>query len=395
MHSRESTDAKPTLDQILAFARSRKLDFVEISDHNTITQLDYFNAAQKRNPDVLLVPGVEYTTYAGHANGIGATRWVDHKIGQPGVTIEEAARLFHSQGAIFSINHPMLELGDLCIGCAWKHKLDPSQIDAVEIGTGGFEQGARLFHTAVIAFWEKQLATGRHVFPVGGSDDHSGGEARGQFASPIGSPTTMVFADELSMSHILLALRDGKTVVKLQGPDDPMVDLRTDFATVGGTEGARSAVFRAWVTGGRGTRLSIVRNGEVIQDVAVDSDPFLHYMDALPPPTGEDRYRAEILVDDHPRTITNHIFLRFNPSGYDAIGARASKGGACSLVFSGNVVGCAVPTVAALALVLVGRRARRATARDPQGGATSARAPPPPRPSQDASRRPTGRGRSS
>ena len=31
VHSRESTDARPTLDQIVRFARSRHLDFVEIS----------------------------------------------------------------------------------------------------------------------------------------------------------------------------------------------------------------------------------------------------------------------------------------------------------------------------------------------------------------------------
>ena len=44
-HSRESGDAKPTIDELVTFARSQGLDFVELSDHNTVSQLDFIDAA--------------------------------------------------------------------------------------------------------------------------------------------------------------------------------------------------------------------------------------------------------------------------------------------------------------------------------------------------------------
>ncbi|MHB8874278.1 MAG: hypothetical protein ACYC8T_11375, partial [Myxococcaceae bacterium] len=78
VHTLESGDAKPTLDAVATFARGRGLDFVELSDHNTVSQLDFMGEVQPRHPALLLVPGVEFTTYNGHANGIGATKYVDH-----------------------------------------------------------------------------------------------------------------------------------------------------------------------------------------------------------------------------------------------------------------------------------------------------------------------------
>jgi hypothetical protein len=52
----------------------------------------------------------------------------------------------------------------------------------------------------------------------------------------------MVYATELSVPAILAGVRAGRTVVKLQGPDDPMVDLRAgDTAILGDTVRAAGA----------------------------------------------------------------------------------------------------------------------------------------------------------
>ena len=56
-------------------------------------------------------------------------------------------------------------------------------------------------------------------------DDHKAGVMLGQFQSPIGNPTTMVLADELSVAGIIDGVKNGRTVVKLQEPSDPMIDL--------------------------------------------------------------------------------------------------------------------------------------------------------------------------
>lgn len=304
VHSRESGDAQPTLDAVATFARGRGLDFVELTEHNTTSQLDFFNDVQARHPELLLLPGVEFTTYSGHANGIGATRYVDHRLGVGDITIDSAIAAFPAQDAVFSINHPLLDLGLSCIGCAWKHRIPREQLGAVEIGTGGFDKTGLLFGEQTIAWWERLSAQGLHLAPIGGSDDHRGGQGTGSFDSPIGSPTTMVFAAGLDPASIVDGVRKGHTVVKLQGPDDPMIDLRIGDGLVGDTVIAHSAPIRITVTGGQGTTLVLLESGKEQASVEVTSDPFEWTGTA-----SGGRYRAEVRVDGKPRTVTANLWM--------------------------------------------------------------------------------------
>jgi hypothetical protein len=309
VHSRESGDARPTLDAIATFARGRGLDFVELSDHNTTSQLDFMGDVQGRHPELLLVPGVEFTTYAGHANGIGATAWVDHRFGVGSATFEAAVQAFVDQGAVLSINHPVLDLGTACIGCAWKQRIPREVLGAVEIQTAGYDKTGALFSKQAIAYWDRLLALGLHVAPVGGSDDHSGGQGTGQFDSPIGSPTTMVFAEELSVAGLVKGLREGRTVVKLQGPTDPMVDLVVGTQRIGDTVRAATATLTVTVTGASGHQLKLLRDGEVSETVEVASDDFTLEREVASPPTGETRWRAEVWQGATPRTISGHVWF--------------------------------------------------------------------------------------
>ncbi len=84
---------------------------------------------------------------------------------------------------------------------------------------------------------------------MGGSDDHKGGVDEGLFQSPIGDPTTMVYAETLSAAAILAGVRAGRTAVKLQGPGDPGLELGADVAAVGDTIAAESATLTAVVRG--------------------------------------------------------------------------------------------------------------------------------------------------
>jgi hypothetical protein len=301
VHSKESGDARPPLDEIVTFAKGRGLDFVELSDHNTNAQLDFMNDAQSRAGDLLLLPGVEYTTYDGHANGIGATEWVDHKIGLPGVTIEAAVEAFAAQGALFSINHPTLDLGDACIGCAWDHELDGSQIGAIEIATAG---SSSLFLQSSLDLWESYAASGHRLAPIGGSDDHQAGTDVGAFGAPIGSPCTMVFASELSTAAIVEGVRGGRTVVKVRGPDDPMIELTS---APGGYNGV---LVSATITGGTGLVARWVSNGESGADIPIDADPFEVELDvAAPAGESADRYRLEIWEGTQGVSFSGHVWV--------------------------------------------------------------------------------------
>lgn len=314
VHSEESTDASATLEDNVALAKSRGLEWLEISDHNTVTQLDFFNPINARG-DFLLIPGIEVTTYEGHANAIGATHFVDQKVGQPGVTIDSIADSVHAQGAIFSINHPIIDLGTNCIGCAWRHKLDYSKLGGVEIGSLGIEAGASLYSARALAFWDAILDQGYRVAGLGGSDDHRAGTSTGLFPAKIGSPTTLVRATELSAAAIIAGIAKGATVVKLDSPADPMVELEAGDETApvafpGDTISPGSIALHAKVTGGLGRTVRFVKNGVPESAVDVTTDPFVHEVVVTAPRTGEERWRAEVLVDGLPRTVTSHIWLK-------------------------------------------------------------------------------------
>ena len=321
VHSRESGDARPSLDEIATYAESRGLDFVMISDHNTVSQLELYADVQARHPSLLFVPGVEVTMYEGHAMSMGGTTWIDHRLGLDGRTIEQIATDVHDDGALFSINHPALMLGDLCIGCGWRAALDGGQVDAMEVQTGAYHVTGTLFYARVVSSWEDFLLAGHHVVAVGGSDDHSAGTGTGSFDSPIGSPTTMVWASELSAAAILEGVRRGRTVVKLEGPDDPMVELGSPDLDPAATDTihADATTMHVRVTGApMGATLRFVRDGipqpamDVVGSDWEHDEPFVAG-------AGESFVRAELLVGARPRVVTNHVYLvPVTPGGPDS-----------------------------------------------------------------------------
>lgn len=319
VHSRDSGDASATLEEIAVFAEGRGLDFVVITDHNTSAQVDFLTDVQSRHPGLLLIPGAELTTYAGHANGIGVSATLDYFVGLDGVTIETLARQVLDGGGVFSINHPVLDLGERCIGCLWEQDLPLDLIGGVEIGTGS---AAILYSQDTIAFWEDLLRRGARPAAIGGSDDHRAGRDTGAFAAKIGSPTTMVYAEELSPAGIVEGVRRGRTVVKLDGPGDPMVELSVKEGRV-----------EATVTGALGQEVSIVENGRERTRSRITSDPFTS---SLSLSDGEARYHAEVFVDGGLRTVSSHVF----------VGARPSDGCGCRAVpSSSGALGWMVPTL--------------------------------------------------
>ncbi|HZO16283.1 MAG TPA: CehA/McbA family metallohydrolase [Polyangiaceae bacterium] len=358
VHSHESSDTRaigegPFLDEIATFSRGRGLDFAVITDHNIVTQLDYYATAQASSPDFLFVPGVEYTTYDGHANGIGATQWVDHKIGQPGVTIEAAAQAFAAQGAVFSINHPELRVGNLCIGCGWDHQLPLDLVGGVEMGSGGWDKTGGIMGDNNVAFWDGLCAQGFHITALGGSDDHRAGVDEGPLGSPIGNPTTMVFADELSVHAIVDAVRAGRTVVKMTSNDDPMIELDP---LPGSSIAAPEVTLRVRVIGAAaGDVLRWVQNGETHTQLPIDGPDFTHELSVTPPATGEARWRVEVRDGtDDPRTITSHVWL----SGGGATPPSESGGCGCRIGLSHAGAGGWLLLVAATAYLRSRQRAR-------------------------------------
>jgi hypothetical protein len=338
VHSEDSGDARPALAEIAAFARGKGLDFVVVTDHNTDSHVDRITPAQALEADLLFVPGVELTTYGGHATGFGVTRYVDHKVAMT-TSVDDAVADVHGQGGLFSINHPVLDLGDVCIGCAWINELPPA-FDGVEIATGGYAQSGFIFDDDARDFWDRLLDEGRHLAPVGGSDDHRAGVDVGAFGSPIGDPTTLVFAESLSVAALQQGIRDSRTVVKLQGPDDAMIDLQTSPARTGDSVVDDGDItLTAIITGGLGQQARFLLEGFPFPPegggvVDVDADPFTFTRTARAPDQGEERWRVEVLVDGHVQVVTGNVWLR-KPEPVAPGGCGCAGSPALLLVFVG------------------------------------------------------------
>jgi MYXO-CTERM domain-containing protein len=201
------------------------------------------------------------------------------------------------------------DVGDLCIGCAWQHTVPPGGVDAVEVGNPEWEKLGRFFSEGALAYWDWLLSQGHHAAALGGSDDHRAGVDLDFKQSPIGSPTTLVYARELSVRALLEGIRDSRTVVKLQGPEDPMVELTSDVAPTGDTVLAEGTRLSARVTGARGQQVRFVHNGVRLPLVDVTSDDFVVERDVTAPEHGEDRFRVEVWKEGRPRTVTSHLWV--------------------------------------------------------------------------------------
>jgi MYXO-CTERM domain-containing protein len=331
VHSRESGDADPAadLDAVAEAARAAGLDFVLLSEHNTDAHLQLLAAAQARHPDLLLLPGVEWTSHRGHALVPGATSPPPFWVGLDGLTAADAAADAAAQGALFAPAHPALDLGALCLGCAWTHELPPEAIDALEVATLDVELVGTFLFDGAVGLWDELCDQGRHVVPLGGSDDHAAGQGEGPFSSPVGRPRTLVEVDELSVEGLLAGLRAGRTVVQLGGEGDPMVVLEAE-GRVGDTIEAAAATLTVEVTGGAGGELQWWVDGALAAAAPVDADPWTGAHELVAPAAGEARARALLVRDGLPRTVTSHLWLR-RPADSGAPGAAdpGAKAGGC------------------------------------------------------------------
>jgi hypothetical protein len=207
----------------------RGLDFIAITDHNASSQYNVMRELQPYFDKLLLIPGREVTTFQGHMNFLGSTDYIDFRLGSAQVPdvntiLRSAARV----GAIMSINHPALPSGEICMGCGWTpaKKVDMRLFTAVEAVNGGSER----IGPTDIPFWNAQLDTGCRLTGIGGSDNHRPAMSLTAIGS-IGSPTTVVYAANLSIPAILDGIRAGHVFIDIDGTSDRLLDVSAQSAS--------------------------------------------------------------------------------------------------------------------------------------------------------------------
>jgi predicted metal-dependent phosphoesterase TrpH len=198
LHSHtEHSDGVLTVPQLACLAASRGLDFLAVTDHNTVSHHAELPTAAA-HAGIVLVPGEEVTTDLGHANVFG-TPWVDFR--RPA---DDWVAFAADHGGLISINHPLSD------DCTWRRPLS-ERPRLAEIWHSDWRNRR---HGAPLA-WAQ--AWRPDVIPVGGSDFHDPAQDK-----RLGEPTTWLLAEDDDVPGVLGALAAGRTAVSA-GVDAPLL----------------------------------------------------------------------------------------------------------------------------------------------------------------------------
>jgi hypothetical protein len=262
----------------LEAAAARGLDFVAVTDHNTVSQDQDLRELQPYFDRLLLIPGMEVTTFHGHANVFGLTDLVDFR--RTGTDLNAALAAVAAAGGVVAINHPALPSGETCLGCGWTYpNTDFRRIQAVEVINGGavaVAGGLADSPLSGMAFWQARLNAGDRLTAIGGSDNHAPATDLARPGS-VGSPTTVVWADDLSERAVLAAIRAGHVFIDVEASGDRVLELTTDAGGARAIMGdaivaPAGAALRFTVHGLhlRGDRWSMIEDGHALAKLSGD-----------------------------------------------------------------------------------------------------------------------------
>jgi hypothetical protein len=219
------SDGGLTVPALALLGARQGLDFLAITDHNTVSHHAELPGASARY-GLTLLPGQEVTTTGGHAGALGDIGWVDFR--DP-----PDAWLAHTEqhGGLLSVNHP--------IGGELSWTLPMTRRPPL----------AEVWHwswldprwTTPLAWW---LAWDPAAIPVGGSDWH-----RPSDIAALGTPTTWVECEADEPAAVLDGLRAGRVAISARrdGPvllksDGELVAVGAEGTTLAGPEGPRARV---------------------------------------------------------------------------------------------------------------------------------------------------------
>lgn len=256
-------------------AADRGLDFIAFTDHNTNSHVKELTALQPYFDTMLLIPGMEMTTFQGHANALNLREPVDFRVGSAQVpdwnTLLREAK---NKGARVSINHPRVPTGEACMGCGWSPNpaADLSLVHAVEV-VNGYDAETLV---SGIPFWHEQLQKGHRLTAIGGSDTHDVTSKNVPPPGRIGVPTTVVYAKELSIDAIMAGIRAGNVFVDTAGSRDRMLELSATYqqstVAMGGqlsVPAKQPVTFTARVEQMIGGTVEIIRDGKTTRRTAI------------------------------------------------------------------------------------------------------------------------------
>ena len=282
-HSEHSDGGVTVLDAMYR-ARAAGLDFVAITDHNTVSQ----NAIRPDDPGLLVIPAMELTSFYGHTNFFGLEKPVaDWRCRSPQDVADKMAEA-RANGATIVINHPFQNSD----GGRWQAGFDVN-FDAYEIWNGNWS----LMNEQGLAFWQELLCTGRKIPATGGSDFHLKNRRRH------GCPANRLSVETRSIRGILEAVRKGRNVIAFSPHETMAVPAAAELPMFGASvaAGERIGVLFSGLVAGDEIR-TVTENGVVATEPAATASLVLERR-------FEGRFvRFEVWYGDRPKLFTNPYY---------------------------------------------------------------------------------------
>jgi hypothetical protein len=285
-------------------ARAAGLDFVALTDHNTASHWLDVDRLQPYYDGLLLLHGREITTYRGHANATGEQRFHDFRPSEARVL--DVLKGPAADGAFVSINHPAAPDDEGCMGCRWFDTDGETlaSVQGVEVVNGDSATGP----LAGWAFWADLLNRGFRLTAVGGSDEHTPEEAADR---QIGTPATVVFAEELSEPAIVAGLRAGRVYIRTKGPGGPRLDFSAEadgrrYEMGQAIQRADPITLRVALTNATGQQVVWIKNGNALRTDSVPATGELAFETATRP---GDWFTVVVRAGGTPTVFANAISI--------------------------------------------------------------------------------------
>lgn len=275
------SDGKHEMAEIADRAARAGLDFLALTDHNTMSAHPVPPGAP-----VIIVPGFELTTFHGHHPVYGLAEMIPwHRDGQV-LPLGDIAPHVRAAGGIVGVAHPFVPGDPLCTGCRMVDGLPPDSFDLVEVWYRRWTSPGS-DNQAGYDLWDRLWAEGHRKTAVAARDWH-GPEQEGPF--PGAQPLTGVFAGDATPAAIVEGLRRGRVILSR----GPIVELSA-------VEGALALRIERLA---QPAELRLLGGGTPFATRALERDGDLE----IPLP-GPGYYRAELWDGDEPLVITNHVVV--------------------------------------------------------------------------------------
>ncbi len=203
-----ASDGKMDPEELVVRAKIRNYDAIVVTDHNTTSFCQSaMNYGKKEG--ILVIPGIEWTTFWGHILISGGKSNIDWRTVNL-ENIEEKLSQAKKSGDLVTVAHPKRLGTPFCSECRFLYKLnDWSSVDAYEVWSH-YDPHIREESKKALKEWSELLNAGYKITPVYGYDWHTKDED-----GPAYAYTYVGIDGDIKAESVLQAIRDGHTYVTM------------------------------------------------------------------------------------------------------------------------------------------------------------------------------------